>query len=139
MAATATPSTWAALRSVLLEPFARGEPVRTAVFDLLADAPVEVSPLVPPVDAVLVVDGVFLQRPELAGCWDLVVHLVVSDEEVVRRARLRDAGHPDEIERKYRVRYLPAHENYRAECLPAGSADVVIDNNDPTRPRLISP
>ena len=113
--------------------------MRTAVFDLLADAPVEVSPLVPPVDAVLVVDGVFLQRPELAGCWDLVVHLVVSDEEVVRRARLRDAGHPDEIERKYRVRYLPAHEIYRAECLPAESADVVIDNNDPTRPRLISP
>ena len=38
----------------------------------------------------LVVDGVFAQREELRGCWDLVVWLDVADEERVRRMADRD-------------------------------------------------
>jgi uridine kinase len=122
-----------ALRERLLDPFVRGEAVATSVFDRVADTPVEVR-ATPGPDAVLVVDGVFLQRPELAACWDLVVLLVISDDEVVRRARLRDPGDPDEVERLYRRRYLPAQGLYRAQNLPMEKADVVVDNTDPRRP-----
>ena len=120
-----------ALRERLLEPFAGGQPCETAVFDLTTDRPVNGSAVQPAPDAVLVVDGVFLQRPELAGAWDLVVHLQVGDDEVLRRAAVRDGL---EALRLYRSRYLPAHRLYEAECAPAVSADVVVDNTDATRP-----
>ena len=94
--------------------------------------------MVPTSDAVLLVDGVFLLRPELIGCWDLTVHLVIADEEVVRRARHRDPGDPDEIESRYRKRCLPAQEICRRECSPASRADLVIDNTDPRYPRIVS-
>lgn len=120
-----------AFKAVLLDPFVRGEPVRTAVFDVLADVPVDAAPVTPEEDALLVVDGVFLLRPELADCWDLTVHLIISDDEVLRRARRRDDGDPHEIERRYRERYLPAQDLYRTECSPAECADVVLDNTHP--------
>jgi uridine kinase len=90
-----------------------------------------------PVAGLLVADGVFLQRPELADLWDLVVLLVIDDDEAVRRARHRDPGDPDEVERLYRTRYLPAQQLYRAECAPTSRADVVIDNTDPANPVVL--
>lgn len=56
----------------LLTPFADGaSQVRTAAFDEPSDAHVEVVSDVDPT-AVLVFDGLFLQRPELSGHWDVV-------------------------------------------------------------------
>ena len=85
--------------------------------------------------AVLVVDGVFLLRPELRDAWTLSVHLDVSPEETVRRARVRDAHRfGDELERRYVERYLPAQEIYRAEADPLAHADVLVGYDDPARP-----
>jgi hypothetical protein len=42
---------------------------------------------------------VFLLRPELVDAWDFRVLLTVASQEVIRRARIRDAelyGSPDE-------------------------------------------
>jgi uridine kinase len=85
-------------------------------------------------DAVVVVDGVFLLRPELDVEWDLTVHLQVPDEEVLRRALVRDG--PDAAPR-YRSRYLPAQRLYEAECRPADRADVLLDNTDPQAPVVL--
>ena len=125
-----------ALRHRLLLPFADGEPYVDAVFDHTRDEPVEASPRTAPAGAVLLVDGVFLQRPELPP-WDLAVHLQVPDPEVLRRAVLRDGGEPAEVERLYRVRYLPAQRLYEQRCRPAERAQVVMDNRDPTQPTVL--
>lgn len=85
-------------------------------------------------DHVLLVDGVFLQRPELDVGWDLVVHLQVPDEQVLRRAALRDGPQALPL---YRVRYLPAQRLYEAECRPAERADVLLDNTDPAAPAVL--
>jgi uridine kinase len=55
-------------------------------------------------DAVLIFDGVFLLRPELADAWDLRIFVSVGFDEILRRARIRDAelfGSADEAERRY--------------------------------------
>lgn len=128
---------YCALVERLLVPFAEGAPsVVTAVHDLVSDRPHVVQTDVPRA-AVLVVEGVFLLRPELRRHWTLSCHLRVSEDEVLRRAVVRDAGlmgDPAEVERRYRARYLPAQELYRAEADPEARADVVVDNEDPSHP-----
>ncbi len=129
------------LRSQLLEPLgpAGSRIYRTAVFDYLADLPVETAGLTAPDNAVLVFDGVFLLRPELVSFWDLVVFLDVGEEEVLRRAMLRDSARlrGSEIRERYARRYLPAQRIYRKTVQPLERADVVIDNTNPAHPRLV--
>ena len=125
-----------ALRDRLLVPFAAGTPHVCAVFDHVRDEPVDAAPRTAAPDAVLVVDGVFLQRPELPR-WDLAIHLQVTDAEVLRRAVVRDGGDPSEVELLYRARYLPAQRLYEQHCRPAERAQVVLDNSDPAAPVVL--
>jgi uridine kinase len=56
------------------------------------------------------------------------------------RALVRDSdrmGGRAAVERRYRGRYLPAQEIYRAEVDPLHCADVVLDNSDPAEPRVL--
>ena len=85
---------------------------------------------------VLLVDGIFLQRPELRAVWDLVVWLDVPDAVRVARMAVRDGG-VDDVADPDQQRYLGAQRIYRDTCDPAGSADVVIDNTDWSAPRLL--
>lgn len=90
--------------------------------------------------AVLVVDGVFLLRPELRDWWTLSVHLRVSAATTLERALARDVslfGSREEVERRYTRRYLPAQAIYRAEADPEGRADILIDNTDPASPVVL--
>jgi uridine kinase len=59
---------------------------------------------------------VFLLLPQLVDVWDFRVFITVASREVIRRGRIRDAelyGSPDEAERRYLARYLPAQRHYR--------------------------
>jgi uridine kinase len=88
-------------------------------------------------DAVVVVDGVFLHTAELRDCWDLSVYLDVSPAETLRRALVRDVelfGSEAVIRERYEHRYLPGQRLYRTTVRPAEVADVVVDNDDPTAP-----
>ena len=129
-----------AVRSVLLDPLAAGgtRRYRTAIFDHVANQAVETTEMVAPPDVVLVFDGVFLLRPELAPYWDAAVFLDVSEHEVLRRALVRDTllmG--DRLRHRYQSRYLPAQRWYRQHLRPHQVADVVIDNTDVDRPVVI--
>ncbi len=42
-----------------------------------------------------------------------------------------------EVARRYRTRYLPGQALYRAEIDPGRSADVLVDNRDPAKPRML--
>lgn len=131
-----------ALRRVLLDPLGpQGDRrYRTEVFDFRVDTPVERPAQVAPADAVLVLDGVFLLRPELAASWDLRIFVSVEPEETLRRALTRDEevfGSREEVERRYRERYLPGQQLYLTEFRPLDAADVIVLNDDPTRPLLV--
>ena len=91
-----------------------------------------------PSDAVLVVDGVFAFRPEIDDCWDLRIWLDVSRETAIARGEARDA-HWGEAESVHSTRYAVAEDVYLAEVDALGKADVVIDNSDFARPRVLRP
>ena len=96
--------------------------------------------VVVPARAVLVVDGVFLQREQLRELWTVAIYLKVSPAEFLERARRRDRavlGSVAEVERRYRGRYLPGQVLYRDDATPETAADVLIDNEDPASPVLV--
>lgn len=129
----------AALRTQLIEPLAPGGSGlhRTRVFDVATDQPIHQPARLAAQDAVLLLDGCRLQLPDWVDFWDLVVLLLVPDDELLRRAVVRDAhlfGAPEQVEHRYRMRYLPAERLYAQEARPADSADVVLDNTDPLAP-----
>jgi uridine kinase len=129
------------LQERLLAPFARGAAdVDVAVFDHRTDRPRQVRVDDVPPDAVLLVDGVFLLRPELRRWWTLGVYLHVPEEVTLARAVERDLpvlGSVAAVEERYRRRYLPAQALYRAEARPTDVAHVVVDTSDPAAPAVL--
>jgi uridine kinase len=130
-----------ALRRVVLDPLGPGGTCeyRRALFDFRTDTPRAEPAARAREDAVLLFDGVFALRPELVDLWDLRIFVSVDPEEALRRALRRDAhlfGSRDEVERRYRTRYLPGQRLYFAAARPEGRADLVVVNDDPSRPEL---
>ncbi len=128
----------AALEQNLLVPFQNGaSEVRTRVFDYRVDAEVHEDPTWVPERCILLFDGVFLLRPEIAHWWDLAIYLHVPEEVILERAKVRDAplfGSPEAVEARYRSRYLPGQALYRDEAKPQHAAHIVVDNSDPENP-----
>jgi uridine kinase len=130
------------LRRVLLDPLGPtgDRQYRTATHDLTTDAPVHENAGLAPPDLVLVVDGTFLQRRELADAWDVVVFLRVGFATARARGIARDAqllGSETEAGRLYDERYHAACRRYVDEVGPEHAADVVVDNDDPAAPQLV--
>jgi uridine kinase len=82
----------------------------------------------------VLVDGIFLLRPELDDLWSLRIFVAVGEEEMLRRGIERDGA---DLERLYRVRYLPGQRLYAERVGPRERAEVVVENDDPARPRLV--
>jgi len=132
-----------AFRAVLLDPLGPGgnREYRRRVFDFRTDMPVEAPLEAAPANAVLVVDGVFLLRRELVDLWDFSVFVAAPFAATQRRAAERDAaqfGGEEATLRRYAARYVPGQQIYFAVAHPQDHADVVVDNEDPDRPRLRS-
>jgi uridine kinase len=87
-------------------------------------------------DAVLLFDGVFLQRPELFDRWDLRIFVSTAFETTVERAviRERDVLSADEVERRWRERYIPSQQLYFATVRPTRHADIIVHNDEPQKP-----
>lgn len=130
-----------AINALLLSPLGPGGDLgyRTASFDLDNDQPVEQEPQVALADAILIVDGTFLQRPELRDGWDLAIFVETSAQVSEQRGIDRDAerlGGADATRELYAVRYKPAFDIYERTCAPASAADAILNNDDFTRPML---
>jgi uridine kinase len=92
-----------------------------------------------PARVVALVDGIFLLRPELVDLWDLRIWIAIDETESLRRGLARDAapmGGEIAARRLYERRYLPGEALYLEDARPHESADFVLDNADPARPRL---
>jgi uridine kinase len=94
-----------------------------------------------PADAVVLFDATFLQRDDLRDHWDEVIYLDATMERAQARGIERDAAALGGIERAvavYEARYMAACRIYLAEQSPRERASIVIDNDDPTHPRLLN-
>ncbi len=128
-----------ALRAHLLDPCSpAGSGVyRDAVFDVGSDQPVAGAAALAPPDAVVIVDGLFLHRPELRDYWDYSVFLEVDFEVSVPRGAARGAafGSPDPAAVSNR-RYVDGNRLYFREAAPREFASLVVDYNDLARPAI---
>jgi uridine kinase len=128
-----------ALREALLLPLGPGGSLtfRRAVFDVRRDDGVNAAVERADPAAILLLDGVFLLRPELRSCFDFSVFLRVDFALVIARAEARDVhwfGSIEEVRRRYRERYVPGQRLYLESAQPERWASMIIDNNDPDRP-----
>lgn len=95
-----------------------------------------------PTTGVLIVDGVFACRPELDSSWDLRVWVEIDAELSVRRGTERDTereGSAANAEALHRDRYLASEMLYMSEVDPCSFVEVIVDNTDFDRPRLLRP
>jgi len=93
----------------------------------------------PPDGSIAVLEGVMVLRAALPAGTPLIV-LEVSPDEARRRIVARDQAKgrtPAEIAGRIDRRYFPAHARYRAAFDPQSRADLVVDNEDWARPRLV--
>jgi uridine kinase len=93
-----------------------------------------------PPELVVVVDGIFLHRPELVDLWDASVWVDADLEAAADRARARDSVLTDSLEReleRYRRRYFPAQRRYIDEQRPHERATFVLQNTGLTEPELV--
>jgi uridine kinase len=109
---------YSVLRRVLLEPFRMSGSTGfvTAAWDAEADRQIEPKWLTGPADAVLILDGPYLGRPELRGLWNASVWLDgVADADPVASAA------------------QALYEKTR----PRDQATIVVDVTNPDSPRQI--
>jgi uridine kinase len=81
------------------------------VLDAATDSPAEPRSLTGPDDAVLVIDGPYLNRPELSGFWNYSVWVDVDAEPPA------------------------AQQLYVREVSPRTRATAIVDNTDVEHPR----
>lgn len=120
-------------RRVLIEPFKLGGSAGfvTAAFDVSRDASIEMDWKTGPQDATLVVDGAFLNRPELRGLWNYSIWLDADDRAAAARLFELDGAAGQS------PRYPGGQALYLAEANPRERATAIVDNSDPQHPRRV--
>ncbi|MGZ0711339.1 uridine kinase (plasmid) [Coraliomargarita sp. W4R53] len=127
---------YAAFRSLALEPLsAVGNGEYRECSDAEDDA--TCAPKTAAANALVLFEGMFLHRDELAGTWDRSIFLDVPFEATARRMAVRDGSNPDPEHSSMR-RYVAGQRLYFRTSKPWDRADLVIDNTSPARPRIMS-
>lgn len=124
------------LRSVV-EPYKLGHAVVPSVWDVFADAPTGAAPIDLAPDGLLLIEGIFLHRRELAGYWDASVWVDVPFSVSVPRGNDRFAAEYDpDPDAESNSRYVGGQRLYFDECAPWTKATWVFDNRDLDHPTL---
>ncbi|WP_353113101.1 uridine kinase [Microbacterium sp.] len=124
-------------RRCVVGPLRRGAPITPAIWDVARDEPVSIDPVTVPPCGIVLVDGIFLHRPELIDVWDASVWLEVPFAVSVPRGNARFAGrHDSDPEAASNHRYVHGQRLYLQEADPRSHADWVIDNTELARPHL---
>ena len=124
---------YSVFRRVLVEPFRLGGSTAfvTAAFDASRDAQVESKWTSGPADAILIVDGLFLNRPEISGVWNFSLWLDAPAAEAEARAAEAEPGDAAAARR------TGGQELYRAQAHPRRTATAIVDNTDVEHPRRV--
>jgi uridine kinase len=120
-------------KRMLTEPFRTGwiGSFNLRAFDLKRDVPFQPVWSSGPEDAILVVDGIFLNRPELKGIWNYSIWLEVDRKIAAQRVLARDGVSGNA------KRYTDGQKLYLKEAKPREAATAIIDNNDYEHPKRI--
>jgi len=84
-----------------------------------------------PTDGLVVIEGVFLFRPELAKYLDIKIHLHIDFDCCLGRVVERDGylfGSSQDIIDRYNTKYIPGQILYFEEARPLQTADLILDN-----------
>jgi uridine kinase len=109
---------------------------RSGVFDVNSDSQkVELFMQAAP-GSILLLDGIFLHRPELLGWWNWSVWLDVSPEISFARIQNRDGKGSADPNADSNIRYRDGQRLYVLEANPRGRASRIIDNNDLRAPTI---
>lgn len=125
-------------KRMLAEPFRTGwiGSFNLRAFDLKRDVPFQPKWSSGPEDALLIVDGIFLNRPELRGIWNYSIWLEVDPVVALARVKARDAQE-FEHDMANPERYSGGQELYLKEAKPVEAATAIIDNNDYENPKRV--
>jgi uridine kinase len=123
---------YSVLQRVLLEPFraTSGTGFVLAAFDARRDAPIQSKWTTAGPDALLLIDGPFLNRPQLADRWNYSIWVERARSEDDTLARQESELDGDEAEA-----VAGADAIYLAEVDPRTKAMAIIDNTDADSPR----
>ena len=126
---------YSVFRRVLIEPFRMNGSTGfvTKAWDEHADRQVEPKWLSGPADAILIVDGSYLGRPELRGLWNASIWLDADAGVRSERMVIRDGIEPGSARAE---RYAGAYKLYE-KAKPRDAATIIVDNTDPDAPKRI--
>ncbi len=115
---------YSVFQRVLVDPFrsAGSTSFVLAAFDEKRDTAIQPKWMSSGADAILIVDGVFLNRPELAGLWNYTIY-VESDPAAPVAGGTGDDGDATQ-----------ADAIYVRQVSPRAKAVAIIDNSDPEHP-----
>ena len=131
----------ASIRDLLLLPLGPGgnRSYRAGNYSQPDSSDLEFEAHTAPNDAIALIDGIFLFRPELNDCWDYRVFIEVQQSLAVERGIKRDlVWIKDEAEarRRYEERYVPGERLYLDAVRPWELVDAIVTNDNPTMPGL---
>ena len=128
-----------ALGEVLLKPLSPGGSgrYRTAVHDVDTETSVSIPEKQTEPGAILLLDGIFLHRPELRDYWDVSVWLEVPFSVSYPRMAQRDDNSPDP-DAPQNWRYVEGQKLYLSESTPQRHATFVVDNSNLNAPFIVS-
>jgi uridine kinase len=131
-----------AVLSDVLEPLGPGGELqyRTASHNFQTDEAIDAPWKTAEKNSIILFDGVFLKRPELAKSWDYHIFVDCSFEEALKRVLKRDEalfGGKPEVRKLYQERFFPGQRLYLDAVKPKEIADAVAENDDPENPRLV--
>ena len=126
-----------------LRPLSSGDlNYKERVFDYRTDDEVNIPDKKADKDAILIMDGIFLFRPELLDYWDIKIFLDVGFDVTLQRAIKRAGDRGDQESEQdiidlYNRRYIPGQKLYFQEAAPQEKADIFINYNDYENPVIL--
>lgn len=94
-------------------------------------------------DSVVLVEGIFLFRPEIAQLLDMKIFIDCDFDITLKRMKNRDVKDGNnhqairDYERRTQRKYVRGQELYFSDISPRSVADIIIDNNDYNAPKII--
>ncbi|MGB0113770.1 MAG: hypothetical protein WBP59_11165 [Ilumatobacteraceae bacterium] len=136
-----------AVRQSLLDPYTSGQghPYVTETFDEPSNQPIDAEARVVGADEVLLFDGIFVQRPELATYWDLTVFLDGSARVALDRLGyvVEELPADPALAAIHALDWAATLDRYASGMRwhldliqPADACSILIDNNDLARPTI---